>query len=152
MFALLDTPVVKGAWITRTGRLVQRNTVNAWGMHFGLQELGREGSIYELIEEALSSLESANVWSEVTAHVVNGNMEKAREAKRRVEDAQRVERDGRVSGDDLWSPKHFVATQSRSWEWRHAGAPVPPAPLVVLTYHPSARLNIIHQTSRHPDA
>lgn len=102
--------------------------------------------------EALSSLESANVWSEVTAHVVNGNMEKAREAKRRVEDAQRVERDGRVSGDDLWSPKHFVATQSRSWEWRHAGAPVPPAPLVVLTYHPSARLNIIHQTSRHPDA
>lgn len=51
MFALLDTPVVKGAWITRTGRLVQRNTVNAWGMHFGLQELGREGSIYELIEE-----------------------------------------------------------------------------------------------------
>ena len=81
--------------------------------------------------QALSPMESVNVWSDVTTNMLNGDWESAREAKCKMEEAQRVLQKQRQASGTVWSPKYFAATKDGGWEWQCGGQSVASAPLVV---------------------
>ncbi|KAG0577005.1 hypothetical protein KC19_5G124700 [Ceratodon purpureus] len=81
--------------------------------------------------EALSPVESVNVWLDVTTNMLNGDWDIAREAKRKLEETQRALKKERLSSGTVWSPKYFSAVKGGGWEWNCAGQSVPSAPLVV---------------------
>jgi hypothetical protein len=81
--------------------------------------------------QALSSMESVNVWSDLTTSMLDGDWESAREAKRKVEENQRALQKQRLSSGTVWSAKYFTATKDGGWEWYCAGQSVASAPLVV---------------------
>lgn len=88
-------------------------------------------SVYFCGVQALSPGESVNVWADVTTNMLNGDCESAREAKRKVEDAQRALQKQRLFSGTVWSPKYFTADKNGGWEWHCAGRSVASAPLVV---------------------
>ena len=78
--------------------------------------------------------ESALVWGEVSQAVMKGEWEKAKEAKRVVEESERRLRSERKSRAEAWAPKHFrVAnnTKEGAWECWPIEQSVPPAPVTV---------------------
>ena len=81
--------------------------------------------------QALSPMESVNVWSDLTTSMLDGDWESARETKRKVEENQRALEKKRLSSGTVWSPKYFTATKDGGWEWHCAGQSVGSAPLVV---------------------
>jgi hypothetical protein len=78
--------------------------------------------------EGVASTESALVWSEVSESIMKGDWNKAREAKRCVEEKHRKE-EGR------WQAKHFTISSSHQdsgeWVYLHRPQCVPPAPIIL---------------------
>ncbi|XP_062164501.1 oxysterol-binding protein-related protein 4B-like isoform X2 [Alnus glutinosa] len=78
--------------------------------------------------------ESAVVWSEVSKGILSKDWEKAREAKKAVEEKQReLLRDRESKGETCWAPKHFSVSYSKEggWDCSPIQQRVPPAPIVV---------------------
>ncbi|CAL1414063.1 unnamed protein product [Linum trigynum] len=77
--------------------------------------------------------ESASVWSEVSRAIMNRNWEKAKDAKRAVEEAQRELANGRSSRGEIWAPKYFAPSKGddEPCEYSPIEALVPPAPIAV---------------------
>ncbi|CAO2841785.1 unnamed protein product [Amaranthus hypochondriacus] len=76
--------------------------------------------------------ESALVWGKVSKGIVNKEWDKAREAKKAVEEKEREFRKQRESKGDKWIPKHFDLTYSQDigWECSPKQKIVPPAPII----------------------
>ena len=76
--------------------------------------------------------ESALVWAEVSKGIVNKDWDKAREAKKTVEEKEREFRKQRESKGEKWIPKHFDLTYSQEigWECSPKQKVVPPAPII----------------------
>ncbi|KAJ7955832.1 Oxysterol-binding protein [Quillaja saponaria] len=76
--------------------------------------------------------ESAVVWSESSQGILSKDWEKAREAKKAVEDKQRELSRERESRGETWVPKHFIVTHSKEGGWDSSPIQkwVPPAPIV----------------------
>ncbi|XP_058113564.1 oxysterol-binding protein-related protein 4B-like [Magnolia sinica] len=83
-------------------------------------------------QKGLLSSESTLVWSEVSQAVVKKEWEKAREAKRAIEENERkLDRERKAEGDS-WVPKHFkVAHTEDGWECNPKQKSVPSAPIIV---------------------
>ncbi|XP_062192772.1 oxysterol-binding protein-related protein 4C-like isoform X2 [Phragmites australis] len=81
-------------------------------------------------KKGLSPSESAVVWGEVSEAILTKDWEKARQAKRRVEDRARKLQKER---NEVWMPKHFSLSQNKHgvWECWPLEPSVPPAPIVV---------------------
>ncbi|CAN0839049.1 Oxysterol-binding protein-related protein 4C [Linum grandiflorum] len=74
--------------------------------------------------------ESTLVWSEVSRAIMSKNWDKAKEAKRAVEEKQReIARERRSRGEN-WVPKYFTPS-SKDDEYFPTDKLVPPAPIVV---------------------
>ncbi|KAH9620258.1 hypothetical protein KSS87_011352 [Heliosperma pusillum] len=76
--------------------------------------------------------ESAAVWAEVSKAILNKDWDKAREAKRAVEESERELLRQRKSMVEDWVPKHFDLTYSpdNGWDCTPKQNTVPPAPIV----------------------
>ncbi|CAM6046000.1 unnamed protein product [Sphagnum compactum] len=82
--------------------------------------------------KGVSSMESVNVWSDLTDALINGESAQAmRETKRRLEEMQRELEQKRHASGIVWTPKHFRSTKEGNWVWHDEAAHVPCAPLVV---------------------
>ncbi|GLT97405.1 hypothetical protein SLE2022_149720 [Rubroshorea leprosula] len=77
--------------------------------------------------------ESAAVWSELSQAILSKDWDKAREAKKDVEENQRELSREKESRGEAWVPKHFTATYTKDgdWECSPIQSLVPPAPIVV---------------------
>ncbi|XP_038698332.1 oxysterol-binding protein-related protein 4A-like isoform X3 [Tripterygium wilfordii] len=77
--------------------------------------------------------ESAVVWSEVSQGILSKDWEKAREAKKTVEEKQRELLRERASRGETWVPKHFTVTYTKEggWDCSPIQNSVPPAPISV---------------------
>ncbi|KAJ7979418.1 Oxysterol-binding protein [Quillaja saponaria] len=77
--------------------------------------------------------ESALVWSELSEGILSKDWEKAREAKKVVEEKQRDLLRERESRGETWAPKHFIVSHSKEggWDCSPIQKCVPPAPIVV---------------------
>ncbi|XP_056859195.1 oxysterol-binding protein-related protein 4B-like isoform X1 [Raphanus sativus] len=76
--------------------------------------------------------ESAMVWSEVSEKILKKDWEKAREAKKGVEDKQRESLKQREASGESWVPKHFsVVRNGKDWDCKPLQPAVPRAPLVI---------------------
>ncbi|TVU05061.1 hypothetical protein EJB05_48209 [Eragrostis curvula] len=84
-------------------------------------------------QKGLSPSESAVVWGEVSEAILNKDWEKARQAKRQVEDTARRLAKERNERGEVWMPKHFSLSQDKNGEWECCPlvASVPAAPVVV---------------------
>ncbi|KAF8035148.1 hypothetical protein BT93_C1241 [Corymbia citriodora subsp. variegata] len=67
--------------------------------------------------EDVSWSESAMVWSEVSRWILSKDWDKAREAKRAVEEEQRKLRKERDSRGETWVPKHFAISYDKANGW-----------------------------------
>jgi hypothetical protein len=76
--------------------------------------------------------ESAVVWSEVSRGILSKNWEKAKEAKKAVEEKQRELLRQRETKEETWVPKHFTVSHSKEggWDCSPIQKWVPPAPIV----------------------
>ncbi|XP_062077407.1 oxysterol-binding protein-related protein 4C-like isoform X2 [Humulus lupulus] len=77
--------------------------------------------------------ESAVVWSEVSQGIMSKDWVKAREAKKAIEENQRVLLRERKSKSETWVPKHFIVSYSKEngWDCSPLRKTIPPAPIVV---------------------
>ncbi|CAM6101844.1 unnamed protein product [Calypogeia fissa] len=80
-------------------------------------------------EQALSPMESVNVWSKVTERLWREDWDGSREAKFSVEENQRTLRKKRSQAGETWQPKYFTKTVHEEWEWALKGQPVPQGPI-----------------------
>lgn len=73
------------------------------------------------------------VWAEVSEAVLGRDWDRARDAKRKVEDGERRRRAERDASGEIWAPRFFRVTQNKDggWECRPITSEVPPAPIVV---------------------
>ena len=78
--------------------------------------------------------ESALIWSELSQAILSKNWEKAREAKKAVEERQRELLRERESKGEAWVPKHFILSQSKEgvWDCSPIQKWVPASPIVTL--------------------
>ncbi|XP_044471444.1 oxysterol-binding protein-related protein 4B-like isoform X1 [Mangifera indica] len=83
--------------------------------------------------QAVWATESAAVWGDVSQGILNQEWEKARVAKKGVEEEQRRVLRERESVGETWVPKHFNVTKSgeMGWDCSPIQEIVPPAPIVV---------------------
>ncbi|CAA0410393.1 unnamed protein product [Arabidopsis thaliana] len=82
--------------------------------------------------QEVSESESAVVWGEVSEGIMTNEWEKAREAKRDVEEKQRESLRKRKASGQSWIPKHFsVARTGKDWDCVPLQPTVPRAPIVV---------------------
>ncbi|KAG9449250.1 hypothetical protein H6P81_009215 [Aristolochia fimbriata] len=83
--------------------------------------------------KGLEPTESAVLWREMGQGILKRDWEKAREAKRSVEEKQRqAERERKARGES-WVPKYFAVSHSEEtgWDCIPLEPRVPPAPIVV---------------------
>jgi len=78
--------------------------------------------------------ESALIWSELSQAILSKDWEKAREAKKAVEERQRELLRERESKGETWVPKHFILSQSKEgiWDCSPIQKWVPASPIVTL--------------------
>uniref|UniRef100_A0A1D1ZIN3 Oxysterol-binding protein-related protein 4B n=1 Tax=Anthurium amnicola TaxID=1678845 RepID=A0A1D1ZIN3_9ARAE len=83
--------------------------------------------------EGLLPTESAVVWAEVSEAILNRDWERAREAKRSIEERERKLQAKRNARGETWLPKYFNLEQTKDGEWEcwPKQRNVPPAPIVV---------------------
>ncbi|CAL5184547.1 unnamed protein product [Lathyrus oleraceus] len=84
--------------------------------------------------ESVWQTESALIWSKLSQAILNKDWEKAREAKKCVEEKQREELRERESKGVTWVPKHFTISQSKEGDWDCLPIQkwVPDSPIVTL--------------------
>ncbi|XP_062077408.1 oxysterol-binding protein-related protein 4B-like [Humulus lupulus] len=77
--------------------------------------------------------ESALVWSEVSQGIMSKDWAKAIEAKKAIEENQRVLLKERKSKPETWVPKHFIVSYSKEngWDCSPLEKTVPPAPIII---------------------
>ncbi|KAL3749183.1 hypothetical protein ACJRO7_010299 [Eucalyptus globulus] len=77
--------------------------------------------------------ESAVVWSEVSGGILSKDWDKAREAKKAVEEEQRKLKRERDSREETWVPKHFTVShdEENGWDCSPIEKSVPSAPIHV---------------------
>ncbi|GLT28700.1 hypothetical protein SLA2020_036120 [Shorea laevis] len=83
--------------------------------------------------EGVWASESTAVWGELSEAILSKDWDKAREAKKIVEEKQRKLLRERESREETWVPKHFTVnfTKDGDWDCSPIQRLVPPAPLVV---------------------
>ncbi|CAL1408574.1 unnamed protein product [Linum trigynum] len=87
--------------------------------------------------QSVLASESASVWSEVSRGILSRDWEKAKEAKRAVEEKQREMAKARKSRGEVWVPKYFTPSKcdgdgdDDTCEYSPIETLVPPAPIVV---------------------
>uniref|UniRef100_A0A0D3A6E9 Uncharacterized protein n=2 Tax=Brassica oleracea var. oleracea TaxID=109376 RepID=A0A0D3A6E9_BRAOL len=87
------------------------------------------------LKEVMES-ESAMVWSEVSEGILNKDWERAREAKKAVEEKQRKSLKQREVSGESWVPQHFsVVKNGKDWDCTPLQPTVPRAPLVITEAH-----------------
>ncbi|KAI4335372.1 hypothetical protein L6164_014021 [Bauhinia variegata] len=84
--------------------------------------------------ESVRATESTLVWSELSQAIMKKDWEKAREAKKTVEERQRELERERESKGETWIPKHFVVShiKEKGWECSPIQKWVPAAPIIAL--------------------
>ncbi|TKY72756.1 Oxysterol-binding protein-related protein 4B [Spatholobus suberectus] len=84
--------------------------------------------------ESVWPTESALIWSELSQSILSKDWEKAREAKKAVEERQRELLRERESKGETWVPKHFILSQSKEGDWNSLPIQkwVPASPIVTL--------------------
>ncbi|KAG4990638.1 hypothetical protein JHK87_024095 [Glycine soja] len=84
--------------------------------------------------ESVWLTESALIWSELSQAILSKDWEKAREAKKAVEERQRELLRERESKGETWVPKHFILSQSKEgiWDCSPIQKWVPASPIVTL--------------------
>jgi hypothetical protein len=87
-----------------------------------------------VFHQSVWQTESAIIWSELSQAILNKDWEKAREAKKIVEEKQREVSRERESKGETWVPKHFILSQSKEGDWDCLPIQkwVPPSPIVTL--------------------
>ncbi|XP_074280881.1 oxysterol-binding protein-related protein 4B-like isoform X2 [Silene latifolia] len=82
--------------------------------------------------EGVWASESAAVWAEVSKAILSKDWDKAREAKRAVEESERELLKQRKSMVEDWVPKHFdlLYSPDDGWDCIPKQSTVPPAPIV----------------------
>lgn len=85
--------------------------------------------------QEVSDKESARVWGEVSQGIKSNEWERAKEAKRSIEEHERELAKERKQKEETWSPKHFTVTYSKEngWECSPKQKWVPSAPIVFPT-------------------
>ncbi|WCJ42262.1 OSBP(oxysterol binding protein)-related protein 4B [Euphorbia peplus] len=83
--------------------------------------------------QGIRESESTVIWSEVSEGIMSQNWEKARDAKKLVEEKQRELKRDMISNGENWISKHFIVTCSKDGNWDCSPILkfVPPAPIVV---------------------
>ncbi|XP_056692893.1 oxysterol-binding protein-related protein 4B isoform X1 [Spinacia oleracea] len=84
--------------------------------------------------EGVWQSESAAVWAEVSKGIINKEWDKAREAKRAVEERERELHKQRKSIGEIWVPKHFDLcryTPENGWDCTPKQKTVSPAPIIL---------------------
>ncbi|KAI3440128.1 uncharacterized protein J3R85_003984, partial [Psidium guajava] len=83
--------------------------------------------------KGISWSESAVVWSEVSRGILSKDWDKAREAKRSIEEEQRELKKERDSRGETWIPKHFTVScnKENGWDCSPIQKSVPSAPIHV---------------------
>lgn len=78
--------------------------------------------------------ESALVWGELSQGIMSKDWEKAREAKKTVEERERNVLKERESKGGIWVPEHFIVSHSKEdgWDCSPIQKWVPDAPIVTL--------------------
>jgi len=78
--------------------------------------------------------ETALVWGELSEAILSKDWEKAREAKKIVEERQRELLREREAKGENWTPKHFLVsyTKQEGWHCSPITNSVPNAPIVTL--------------------
>lgn len=94
-------------------------------------------SVYKsmfLLYQNVWPTESALVWGELSEAIINNDWEKAREAKKTVEETQRILQRERELKGETWIPKHFIVSQSNEDGWNCSPIQkwVPDAPIITL--------------------
>ncbi|XP_057980816.1 oxysterol-binding protein-related protein 4C-like [Malania oleifera] len=76
--------------------------------------------------------ESVVVWGEVNRGILSKDWEKAREAKKAIEERERKLLRERESNGETWAPKHFTVShiEKGGWDCSPIQNSVPPAPIV----------------------
>ncbi|KAL6661118.1 hypothetical protein ACP70R_000502 [Stipagrostis hirtigluma subsp. patula] len=82
-------------------------------------------------QQGLLPSESVVVWGEVSDALLKKDWERARQAKRRVEDTARKLEKERNERGEVWMPKHFSLSQNKDGDWEcwPLESSVPPAPI-----------------------
>ncbi|KAK7388134.1 hypothetical protein VNO78_22940 [Psophocarpus tetragonolobus] len=85
-------------------------------------------------QESVWATETSVVWSELSEAILKKEWEKAKEAKRSVEERQRELKRERESNGKIWIPKHFKVSYSKEegWDCSPIQRSVPNAPIVAL--------------------
>ncbi|XP_047155520.1 oxysterol-binding protein-related protein 4A-like [Vigna umbellata] len=84
--------------------------------------------------ESVWPTETAHVWSELSEAILSKEWEKAKEAKKSIEERQRELRRERESKGENWVPKHFTVSYSKEKGWNCSPIEnsVPNAPIISL--------------------
>ncbi|KAF8400204.1 hypothetical protein HHK36_013500 [Tetracentron sinense] len=84
--------------------------------------------------KGLWASESAVVWGEVNQGILNKDWEKAREAKKGIEERERELLRERKAKGETWVAKHFTVSHTKEggWECSPIHKWVPPAPIALL--------------------
>ncbi|KAK7303927.1 hypothetical protein RJT34_14847 [Clitoria ternatea] len=84
--------------------------------------------------ETVWPTESALIWSALSQAILRKDWEKAREAKKAVEERQRELSRERESNGETWVPKHFILSQTKEgvWDCLPIQKWVPVSPIVTL--------------------
>ncbi|XP_022638693.1 oxysterol-binding protein-related protein 4C-like [Vigna radiata var. radiata] len=84
--------------------------------------------------ESVWPTETAHVWSELSEAILSKKWEKAKEAKKIIEERQRELRRERESKGEKWVPKHFTVSynKEKGWNCSPIKSSVPNAPIISL--------------------
>ncbi|ESQ54714.1 hypothetical protein EUTSA_v10025441mg [Eutrema salsugineum] len=92
---------------------------------------GLRPPVVKNLQEVMET-ESTMVWSELSEGVLKKDWERARKAKRAVEEKQRESLKQREASGEPWVPKHFsVVKHGKDWDCTPRQTSVPRAPLVI---------------------
>ncbi|KAK4602003.1 hypothetical protein RGQ29_011189 [Quercus rubra] len=123
---------IDGQW-DRTVRMKNINNGKDTVIHNAKEVIsGLRAPIVKDTREIWAS-ESALVWSDVSRGILSKSWEKAKEAKKAVEEKQRELQRERESREENWVPKHFTVSHSKEggWECSPIQKWVPEAPIIV---------------------
>ncbi|CAO2173437.1 unnamed protein product [Urochloa humidicola] len=123
---------IDGFW-DRTVSLKEVSTGEVSVLYDGQRAIGNLATPAVQDHKGVSATESAVVWGEVSDALLKKDWERARQAKRRVEDEARKLAKERNDKGEVWTPKHFSLSQNKNGEWEcwPLEESVPPAPIII---------------------
>nr|KYP57518.1 hypothetical protein KK1_003783 [Cajanus cajan] len=103
---------------------------------FGVEGEADKTKVFSSIKYMMSvwPTETALVWGELSQAILSKDWEKARDAKKSVEERQRELQRERVSKGQSWVPKHFIVsyTKEKGWDCSPIQKWVQNAPIVIM--------------------